>query len=114
MDSCIFCKIIEGSIPAKRVFEDALVVAIEDIAPVAPVHLLIIPRRHFVNALDMEIDDIGVVGHIFKVAAELARERGIAEKGFRIVSNNNADAGQSVFHAHFHLIGGRHLSWPPG
>ena len=114
MDSCIFCKIIEGTIPAKKVFEDDQVVAIEDIAPVAPVHLLIIPRRHFVNALDMESDDIGVVGHIFKVAAELARKRGIAEKGFRIVSNNNADAGQSVFHAHFHLIGGRHLSWPPG
>lgn len=114
MDNCIFCKIIRGEIPARKVFEDDLVVVIEDIAPVAPHHLLIIPRKHFVNALDMEVSDNAVIGHVFQVAARMARERGVAEQGFRIVNNNNAAAGQSVFHIHFHLLAGRNLAWPPG
>lgn len=114
VDSCIFCKIIKGEIPARKVFEDAQVLAIEDIAPVAPVHVLIIPKRHIVNALDLPEEENALVGHVYQVAARIARERGVAEKGFRIVTNNNADAGQSVFHIHFHLIGGRHLGWPPG
>lgn len=114
MDICIFCKIIKGEIPAKIVYEDEQIVAIEDIAPVAPTHVLIIPRKHFVNALDLNIEDNALIGHIFQVAALIARDRGVAEQGFRIVNNNNAGAGQSVFHIHFHLLAGRHLSWPPG
>jgi diadenosine tetraphosphate (Ap4A) HIT family hydrolase len=96
------------------VYEDEHVVVIEDIAPVAPVHLLLMPRKHFVNALDMEAGDREVVGRIFQVAAEIAREKGFADHGFRIVNNNNAGAGQSVFHIHFHLLAGRNFSWPPG
>ena len=114
MKGCLFCGIIAGDIPAKKVYEDELVTAIEDIAPVAPTHLLIIPKKHFVNVLDMEQTDIPLIGHIFRVAARIANERGIAEKGFRIVNNNNAGAGQSVFHIHFHLLGGRNFNWPPG
>jgi len=114
MDNCIFCRIIKGEIPAKKVFEDELVVAIEDIAPVSPVHILIIPRKHFVNSLDLDPADNALIGHIFQVAARIAKERGVAEKGFRIVNNNNAGAGQSVFHIHFHQLGGRGFNWPPG
>jgi histidine triad (HIT) family protein len=114
MGVCIFCRIIKGEIPAKKVFEDEQVVAIEDIAPVSPVHILIIPRKHFVNSLDLDPADNALIGHIFQVAARIAKERGLAEKGFRIVNNNNAGAGQSVFHIHFHLLGGRRFNWPPG
>jgi histidine triad (HIT) family protein len=114
MDDCLFCRIVKGEIPAKQVYQDDQVIAIEDIAPVAPTHLLIIPRKHFVNSLDMEESDIPLVGHVFRVAAAIARERGIAENGFRVVVNNNAGAGQSVFHIHFHLLGGRTFVWPPG
>lgn len=114
MDSCIFCKIINGTIPAKKVYEDDEVIAIEDINPVAPHHLLLIPKKHVVNALDLTPEDDRLVGRIFRVAAELARLRGVDERGFRVVQNSNADAGQSVFHIHFHLLAGRHLGWPPG
>ena len=114
MDVCIFCKIIKGEMPAKKVYEDEQVVAIEDIVPVAPTHVLLIPRKHFVNALDLNPEDNSLIGHIFQVAALIARERGVAGQGFRVVNNNNAGAGQSVFHIHFHLLAGRHLSWPPG
>jgi diadenosine tetraphosphate (Ap4A) HIT family hydrolase len=114
MSDCLFCRIINGEILAKQVYQDDQVIAIEDIAPVAPTHLLIIPRKHFVNTLDMEESDVPLVGHVFRVAATIARERGIAENGFRIVVNNNAGAGQSVFHIHFHLLGGRTFVWPPG
>jgi diadenosine tetraphosphate (Ap4A) HIT family hydrolase len=114
MSDCLFCRIIDGEIPAKKAYEDELVMVIEDIAPVAPTHLLLIPKRHFENTLDMEDGDNPLIGHIFRVAGRLAREMGIAEKGFRIVNNNNAGAGQSVFHIHFHLLGGRSFSWPPG
>lgn len=114
VNNCLFCRIIEGEISAKMVFEDERLVAIEDIAPVAPLHLLIIPRKHIVNALDLEPADDELIGHVFRVAARIARERGVAESGFRIVANNNAGAGQSVFHIHFHLIAGRLMEWPPG
>ena len=114
MENCLFCRIINGEIHSKQVYEDGQVVVIEDIAPVAPTHLLIIPKKHFVNALDMEQTDVPLIGHVFRVAARLANELGVAENGFRIVNNNNAGAGQSVFHIHFHLLGGRNFSWPPG
>jgi histidine triad (HIT) family protein len=114
MDGCIFCRIIKGEIPAKKVYEDDSIIVVEDIAPVAPLHLLLIPRRHTVNSLDLQPDDAPMVGHVFQVAARLAREKGFADKGFRIVNNNNAGAGQSVFHLHFHLLAGRQFQWPPG
>ncbi len=114
MDSCLFCKIVAGEIPAKQVYADDDLVVIEDINPVAPVHLLVIPRKHTVNCLDLTESEDRVIGKVFRVAARIAGEKGIAEPGFRVVSNNNAGAGQSVFHIHFHLLGGRNLTWPPG
>lgn len=114
MENCLFCRMISGEIPVKKVYEDEHLIAIEDIAPVAPVHLLLIPKKHTVNTLDLSPDDTVLVGQVFQVAAKLARELGVAEHGFRIVNNNNAGAGQSVFHLHFHLLGGRSFHWPPG
>jgi len=112
--SCIFCKIIAGEIPAKIVYQDELVVVIEDINPGAPLHLLLIPRRHIANLLDLVESDDSLIGYIHRVAAQIARERGVAGDGFRFVTNTNSAAGQSVFHIHFHLLGGRDLQWPPG
>lgn len=114
MGDCIFCKIIAGEVPARKVYEDDLVVVIEDIAPVAPLHLLIISRKHLVNSLDLGPGDGELLGRVFQVAASLAKERGVSDEGFRVVNNNNAGAGQSVFHLHFHLLGGRRFNWPPG
>lgn len=112
--SCIFCKIAAGEIPAKTVYQDERMIAIEDINPAAPLHLLLIPRKHIANLLDLtELDD-ALVGCIHRVAAQIARERGVAEDGFRVVTNTNSAAGQSVFHIHFHLLAGRDLQWPPG
>jgi diadenosine tetraphosphate (Ap4A) HIT family hydrolase len=111
---CIFCKIVRGKIPAKIIYEDDLAVAFEDISPQAPVHTLVIPRKHISTLLDMEDGDRELVGHLFKVAADLAREKGVDNGGFRLVMNTNADAGQTVFHVHLHLLGGRAMSWPPG
>ncbi len=114
MDDCIFCMIIKGKMEATKVYEDDLIIAIKDIAQVAPLHLLVMPKKHVVNTLDLPPEDSWLVGHIFQVAARLARENGVDESGFRIVCNNNAGAGQSVFHLHFHLLGGRRFHWPPG
>ena len=114
MEDCIFCKIIQGKVNAAKVYEDEQIIAIRDIAPVAPLHLLLISRKHLVNSLDLEPKDSALIGHIYQVAARLARENGVADSGFRIVNNNNAGAGQSVFHLHFHLLGGRNFHWPPG
>lgn len=114
MNDCIFCKIIAGTIPAKSVYEDDHVIAIQDLVPQAPHHLLLIPRKHIANCLDIATEDRELIGHIHMVAAKLARERGVAEAGFRIVTNTNAAAGQSVFHIHFHFLAGRQLQWPPG
>ena len=112
--SCLFCKIIRGEIPSKMIYQDEYLVVIEDINPAAPLHLLLIPRKHIVNTLDLQPEDDALIGHLHRVAARIARERGVAEGGFRIVTNNNADAGQSVFHIHFHMLAGRCLAWPPG
>lgn len=114
MENCLFCKMASGAIPVKKVYEDDLLFAIEDINPVAPVHLLIIPKRHLENTLELAPTDDLLIGAVHRVAANLARERGTAEGGFRLVNNNNAGAGQSVFHIHFHLLGGRTFAWPPG
>jgi diadenosine tetraphosphate (Ap4A) HIT family hydrolase len=105
---------IKGEIQVKPVYEDDQLLVINDIAPVAPYHLLVIPKKHLANTLELETDDEALIGHVFRVAAIIAREKGIADEGFRIVNNNNAGAGQSVYHIHFHLVGGRHFGWPPG
>lgn len=112
--SCIFCKITSGEIPSKIIYQDEHLVAIEDINPAAPLHILLIPRKHIVNTLDLQSEDDTLIGHLHRVAARIARERGFAESGFRLVTNTNAEAGQSVFHIHFHLLAGRSLTWPPG
>ena len=114
MTDCLFCKMASGAIAVKKVYEDDDLFAIEDINPMAPVHILIIPKRHLANTLVLQPGDDRLIGATHRVAAQLARERGVAEDGFRLVNNNNAGAGQSVFHIHFHLLAGRDLGWPPG
>ena len=114
MSDCLFCGIVEGTIKANIVYQNDLVVAFKDIGPKAPVHVLIIPRKHIVGVLDVTLDDGAVIAEIFQVAARLAREFGIADSGFRVVVNSGPNSGQSVFHLHYHLLGGRQMSWPPG
>lgn len=112
--NCLFCKIIKGEIPAKLAYEDEQVVAFYDINPQAPFHLLIVPRRHIATTLDLTAADNALIGHVYTVAGTLARTFGFADDGFRVVNNCNAAAGQTVWHIHFHLLGGRNLTWPPG
>jgi histidine triad (HIT) family protein len=114
MENCIFCRIIRREIPAKIVFEDETAIAIEDLHPQAPVHLLVIPRAHLETLGVIEPEDEGLIGHLFHVATELARQRGIESSGYRAVINNGAGPGQSVFHLHVHVLGGRVFHWPPG
>jgi histidine triad (HIT) family protein len=114
MEDCLFCGIIEGRVKGNIVYQDESIVAFRDIRPQAPVHILIVPREHVATILELETQDQAVIGHIFLVAAKLARDQSVAENGFRMVVNSGADAGQTVFHLHFHLLGGRHFSWPPG
>lgn len=114
MSDCLFCGIAAGKIKANLVYQDDAVLAFKDIAPKAPVHILIIPRKHVVSVLDIEASDGVLIGQIFQVAGRLAREQGIADSGFRVVVNSGANAGQSVFHLHYHLLGGRQMAWPPG
>ena len=111
---CLFCKIVAGEIPSTRVYEDDQIIAIRDIAPRAPTHILLIPRRHIASALDLTETDSPLVGHLFAVAADLARSEGIADGGYRLVSNVGQWGGQSVDHLHIHLMGGRPFEWPPG
>jgi histidine triad (HIT) family protein len=113
-DNCIFCKIIKGEIPGKILYQNELVVALEDLHPQAPYHYLLIPRKHIRTTLDLTTADHELVGHIFQVAGRLAHDLGFAEDGFRVVNNCNEGAGQSVWHLHFHLMGGRDFTWPPG
>lgn len=114
MGDCLFCKILDKKIPAKIVYEDDRVLAFEDINPQAPVHLLLIPRKHIPTLNELHEDDAALTGHIVATAAKLARDRGIAERGFRVVVNCNPESGQTVYHIHFHLLGGRPMHWPPG
>lgn len=111
---CLFCEIIERKRPAKIVYEDAQVMAFDDIHPQAPVHTLIIPKKHIATNLDLQEEDLGLIGHLFQIANRIASEKGIAENGFRLVMNCNRDSGQTVFHVHLHLLGGRLMHWPPG
>ena len=111
---CLFCRIAAGSIPAEVLHEDDLVVAFRDIAPRAPAHILVIPRRHIASAAELTEADGPLLGRLFGVAADLARSEGIAGGGYRLVSNVGRWGGQTVDHLHFHLMGGRAFEWPPG
>ena len=111
---CIFCKISNGEIPVNLVYQDDKVIAFHDINPAAPVHILIVPREHIASLLHVEDEQSALIAHAFKVAKLLATENKISEKGFRIVNNCGDDGGQTVQHIHFHLMGGRSMTWPPG
>ncbi len=112
--SCIFCSIAGGDIPSEKVYEDELILAFKDINPAAPIHIVIIPKEHIDSAMMLKDEHKSLIGHIFIKAGEIASKMGIAETGFRLVNNCGGDAGQSVMHIHFHLLGGRVLNWPPG
>lgn len=114
MADCIFCQIIERKIPSKIVFEDEQAMAIEDINPQAPVHLLIVPKKHIASLDDATPQDQSLLGHLLLVSKSIAREKRIRESGYRLLTNHGRGAGQSVFHIHFHLLGGRPMHWPPG
>jgi len=111
---CLFCKIIAGQIPASIVHSSDRVVAFTDINPQAPTHVLVLPRRHIATLNDLTGDDDALVGELVRTAAAIAKKNGHADAGYRTVFNCNADAGQTVFHIHLHLLGGRKMAWPPG
>jgi histidine triad (HIT) family protein len=113
MSDCLFCRIVAGEIPAKKVYEDEHTFAFEDINPQAPTHVLIVPKKHIRGLKESEAEDAEIIGRCHLAAAQLARQRGI-EDGYRTVLNVGPGAGQSVFHLHVHLLGGRNLKWPPG
>ncbi len=108
--SCIFCKIVAGQIPSTKVYEDEFVLAFKDIAPVAPVHVLVIPKRHLASVSDLGPVDAALLGHLFSAVQKVAADHGLADSGYRVVTNSGKDAGQVVFHLHFHVIGGKALS----
>jgi histidine triad (HIT) family protein len=111
---CLFCRIVAGEIPADLVYQDESCIAFRDINPQAPVHVLVIPREHIESLDEAGQRDEGTLGHLLRVAARVANKQGLSESGYRTVINTGAGAGQSVFHLHLHVIGGRTLSWPPG
>ncbi len=113
MDDCLFCKIIAGKIPSKKVYEDDKVYVFEDINPKAPTHVLIIPKRHIVGLKEAQESDAEIIGYSHLIAAKIAKDRSI-EDSYRTVYNVGPGSGQSVFHLHLHLLGGRNLTWPPG
>ena len=113
-DNCIFCRIADLDIPTELLYQDHLVVAFRDINPAAPVHILLVPKKHIPDLLHLTDVDAAMLGQVFEIAADLARKDGIAESGFRVVVNTGPGAGQSIPHLHFHLLGGRPLAWPPG
>jgi histidine triad (HIT) family protein len=114
MADCLFCKIVNKEVDTDIVFEDEKVIVFEDIKPQAPVHLLIVPKTHTENILALEDDGFDIVSHIHKVAVKMAKKYDLDEDGFRLVNNNKEKAGQSIFHIHYHLLGGRQMQWPPG
>jgi histidine triad (HIT) family protein len=109
---CLFCKIAAGDIPAEKLFEDEEMLAFRDIAPQAPVHFLVIPKKHIQDPAGIDPEDEGLIGRMMRIGSQVARENGISD--FRLVFNNGAEAGQTVFHLHMHVLGGRSLGWPPG
>ncbi len=114
MENCIFCKIAAGEIPSNKAFEDERVLAFYDLSPQAPVHVLIVPKKHLQSVLELQPEDDALLGHMFQIAKKLAQELGFKQKGFRLVLNTGADGGQTVMHLHMHLLAGRELGWPPG
>lgn len=112
--NCLFCKIINKKIPSKKVYEDEHIFAFEDINPQAPVHILIIPKKHISTTLDITHEDNELIGHLFQAANKIAKDRGVAERGFRLVLNCNPESGQTIYHIHLHLLAGRVMHWPPG
>jgi histidine triad (HIT) family protein len=114
MSTCLFCRIVRKEIPASVIYEDDELMVFNDVNPQAPLHALVIPKRHIATLNDLSSADDGLVGSMARRAAAVAREKGYADSGFRTVFNTNAQAGQTVFHIHLHLLAGRGLSWPPG
>ncbi|MBA1446100.1 MAG: histidine triad nucleotide-binding protein [Chromatiales bacterium] len=114
MSDCLFCKMVSGDIQPNVVYEDDDVLAFRDLNPQAPTHILVIPKRHISTLNDLEPDDEALMGKIVLAAARIAEKEGIAEAGYRTLLNCNAEAGQTVFHIHLHLLGGRPMGWPPG
>lgn len=112
--SCLFCRIIAGELPSTRVFEDDTTYAFRDINPGAPSHVLVVPRKHIDSISALEEGDEALAGHLLRVGAQIAKSEGIADSGYRLVFNTNRDAGQTVFHIHLHVLGGRPMEWPPG
>lgn len=112
--NCTFCKIVNGQIPANKVYEDDLSFAFRDINPQAPTHILLIPKRHLVSLNEVSEVDRSLMGHLLMVSGQIAKQEKINDNGFRVVINSGADAGQSVFHIHLHVMGGRPMAWPPG
>lgn len=111
MSDCIFCKIANGEVPTNLVYEDELVAAFNDLNPIAPIHILIVPKAHISSALELDSSNSGVVAHIFETAGKIARDMGFADDGFRIINNCGRDGGQTVGHLHFHLLAGKKLDW---
>lgn len=111
---CLFCKIAKGEIPAKVIYRDDLIVAFDDINPQAPIHKVIIPQKHIATINDLHDEDSDLMGYLVQTASMLAKQLDIAEKGYRLLFNCNANGGQTVFHIHLHLLGGRQMTWPPG
>lgn len=114
MTECLFCKLVNKEIPTTVVYEDEEVLAFNDIAPQAPVHILVIPKKHIADLASLEEEDLPVISHIFKIIKKIAKDAGIEDEGYRIVNNCREYGGQTVNHLHFHLLGGRQLQWPPG
>ncbi|WP_018231183.1 histidine triad nucleotide-binding protein [Thioalkalivibrio thiocyanodenitrificans] len=114
MTDCIFCRIARGEIPAEVVYEDDELIAFRDLNPQAPVHVLVIPRRHIATINDIEPGDAELAGRLYLAARKVAEAEGVAERGYRTVMNCNSEAGQSVYHIHMHILAGRAMQWPPG
>lgn len=114
MKDCLFCKIASGDIPSNKAYEDDQVIVFHDISPVAPVHVLIVPKKHMASLNETGDEDAALLSHVFKVAVRVASDLGVAENGYRVINNCGKDGGQTVAHLHFHLLGGRYLDWPPG
>jgi histidine triad (HIT) family protein len=114
MKDCLFCRIAAKEIPSKLVYEDDQALAFQDVHPQAPVHLLLIPKKHFNTLLDIQAEDLPLLAHLMELVAKLAKEHGLAKSGFRTVINTGSKGGQTVYHLHLHLIGGRQMTWPPG
>jgi histidine triad (HIT) family protein len=114
MEKCIFCKVVNKKVPARIIVEDDLAVAFEDVNPQAPIHVLVIPKMHISSLNEVTASERDLMGHLMLVAAKVAEIKSVHQTGYRLVINTNAQAGQTVFHVHFHVLGGRQMAWPPG